>query len=108
MYTLREAIPVMRLLWEIKKHNFPIQHKKAPVHLKLFKDNSGTVKMAQVAKYWPRIKHLNLKLHHFRSYIDKNHISITKISTEDQQAEILTKPLWKPSFALLIKNILGW
>jgi len=41
----------------------------------------------------PRTKHINMKYHHFREYVKKGIIKILPISTDDQLADIGTKPL---------------
>ena len=68
-YAFRDAIPVMRLLTEMKKRGHPISTAQARVHCRVFEDNSGALEMAKVHKYRPRTKHLNVKLHHFRDYV---------------------------------------
>ena len=55
-----------------------------------------------------RTKHLNLELHHFRSYINKKRISIIKIASLDQPADLLTKPLPEELFVKLRKKVMGW
>ena len=64
-YALRDAIPVMELLKEMKGKRFPILSAVAKVHCKVFEDNSGALEIARIHKYRPRTKHLNVRLHHF-------------------------------------------
>ena len=49
--------------------------------------------MAREYKYRPRTKFQNIKLHHFRDYVGRREISIHKVSTHDQHAYYLTKPI---------------
>ena len=71
-YALYNPIPVMELLREMQHHGFNVaQTHQAQMYCKVFEDNSGTLKIAKVTKYCPRTKHLNVKLHHFQSYVDK-------------------------------------
>ena len=70
-YTLREAIPIMRILNEFKYHGFITQAPKAKMHYKVYEDNSGSLEMAREYKYRPRTKLLNIKLHHFREYVER-------------------------------------
>ena len=107
-YSLREAIPIMRILREFKKHSISIINDTTPVQCRVFEDNSGALEMGRVDKYRPRTKHLNLKLHHFRSYINKKRISIIKIASIDQPTDLLTKPLPEEIFVKLRKKIMGW
>ena len=59
----------------------------------LFKDNSGALELARVPKILQRTKHINIVYHHFRSYVRDEKISIWPINTNDQPADMLTKPL---------------
>ena len=45
-YALRDAIPVMELLKEMKEKGFAIAHTVAQMHCKVFEDNSGAVEIA--------------------------------------------------------------
>ena len=106
-YAIRDVIPIINILDEISEiHNLP--HSKPKLYLKVFKDNAGAIEMATNHKYRPRTKHLNIRLHHFRKYISSGKIRITKIHTDDQEADIFTKPLPVPQFLKLRERILGW
>ena len=107
-YALREAIPIMELIKEMRQHGHSMLDHRPKVHCKVFEDNSGALEIATVHKWRPRTKHLAVKLHHFRGYVNRGEISIHKIATEDQPADFLTKPL---SWGLLTrhrKTVMGW
>lgn len=107
-YALREVIPIIRLLQEMQHRGIKVASGGTKVHCKAFEDNSGALEMARIHKWRPRTKHLATKLHHFRSYVNDGTISIHKIDTADQPADILTKPLSVESFTKHRKTILGW
>ena len=107
-YALRDAIPIMQLLKEMKMNGFPINAPQARVHCQVFEDNSGALEMAKVHKYRPRTKHLNVRLHHFRDYVERKEISIHHISTNDQPADFLTKPLNEETLLRHRQAVLGW
>ena len=67
----------------------------------MFEDNAGAIEMTTNHKYRPRTKHLNVRLHHFRKYVSSGKIRITKIHTDDQEADIFTKPLAATQFPKL-------
>jgi hypothetical protein len=90
-YGLRDTIPIMELLKELKKKKFPIRSTVPNVHCKVFEDNSDALEMATVHKSRPHTKHLNVKLHHFRDYVTRKEISINPIDTTMQLADYLTK-----------------
>jgi hypothetical protein len=74
------------------------------VHCKVFEDNSGGIKIAKFPKYWPQ----TIRLFHFRGYVDQSEITIHKIKSEDQPADVLTKPLSDNPFVKHQKQINGW
>jgi hypothetical protein len=97
-YALRETIPIISLLEEMKELGYPVSSAAAEIHCQVFEDNSGAIEIARKHKYRPRTKHLNNRLWHFRTYIDRGVITIHPIKSEDQPADILTKPLNEPDF----------
>jgi hypothetical protein len=107
-YALREVIPIMELLKEMKQLKFPIKQTKPQIHCKVFEDNSGALEMAKTHKYRPRTKHLNVKLHHFRDYVTRGEISIHKIDTKEQLADYLTKPVNLDILEHLRPKVMGW
>ena len=64
--------------------------------------------MAKEYKYRPRKKFLNIKLHHFRDYVERGEITIHKVSTHDQRADYLTKPLDEVNHKKHRKKVQGW
>ena len=107
-YALREAIPLMDLLKEMKGKRFNILDHKIKVHFRVFEDNSGAIEMAVVHKWRPCTKHLATKLHHFRSYVNSGEISVHKIDTSLQPADVLTKSLNTKLLKRHQKTIMGW
>jgi hypothetical protein len=107
-YALRDAIPIMELLKEMKKQGFPIETAQAKVHCRVFEDNSGALEMAKVHKYRPRTKHLNVRLHHFRDYVERGEVTIHAINTNDQPADFLTKALNDETLTRHRRTVMGW
>ena len=106
-YSLSEAIPLMELLKEMRKKGIDVIDHKVKVHFKVFEDNSGAIEMAVVHKWRPRTKHLSTKLHHFRSYVNSGEVSVHKIDTSLQPADVLTKPLNSELLQRHQKTIMG-
>jgi hypothetical protein len=105
---LRQTIPLLRLVKELKdKLNLPMDTIPT-VRCKLFEDNSGAVELANVPKMRPRTNHINAKYHHFRQYVLDKTIQVLKVSTGDQLADILTKNLNQDLFIKFRKLICGW
>ena len=106
---LREAIPLMNLIKEFKEKGINVNVSKAKVHIKVFEDNAGAIEIAKEKKYRPRTKHLNCKLHHFRYHVDvTKELTIHKIGTKMQPADMLTKPLNVEDFIRHRKSVMGW
>jgi hypothetical protein len=106
--SLRDTIPLMELVKEIKKSGFKVISTTATVYCKAFEDNSGALELARLPKMRPRTKHINIKYHHFREYVRLGIIKIFPISTENQLADIFTKPLPQNLFLRLRKELLHY
>jgi hypothetical protein len=104
---LRDVIPMMDLLTEMKEKGYDVQSKPT-VHCKLFEDNSGALEQARVAKYRPRTRHINAAWHHFRSYVVDKLISIHAIDTKSQLGDVFTKQVSLDDFVRFRKLIFGW
>ena len=81
---------------------------KTTVKCKAFEDNTGALELANVPKMRPRTKHINIKYHHFRHHVDRGDISVQHVGTEEQVADIFTKPLAAELFVKHRKALLGW
>ena len=107
-YALRDAIPVMNLVKEMHTLGFVPNYSEPNIYCQVYEDNSGALEMAKVHKYRPRTKHLNVKLHHFRDYVNRGEIKLHAISTNDQQADYLTKPVPIEVLQRLRNKVMGW
>ena len=83
----------MRLLREFTQIGFTSDKPITKINCKVYKNKSGALDMAKEYKYRPRKKFLNIKLHQFRDYVERGEKTIRKVSTHDQCADYLTKPL---------------
>ena len=98
----------MNLVKEARKHGVPIQEHRPKVHCKAFEDNTGALEISRTPKMQPRTKHLNIKYHHFREYVQNGSITIHSVPTEEQQADIFTKALGEKTFVYLRAKVMGW
>jgi hypothetical protein len=78
------------------------------IYCKLFEDNSDAIELANVLKMRPHTKNINVKYHHFSDYVENEDISIDKINTADQPADMLTKPVNQPVLAKHQYTVMGW
>ena len=106
--TLREVIAIIRLLEDLKSQGFPIHGSTPLIKCKTFEDNMSCTSLATNHKTRPHTKYLCIKLHHFHSYVVNKIISIEYVSTNDQIADIFTKPLARPQFTKLRDLLMFW
>ncbi len=104
----REILPMLTMAKEASKRKLVTKVEAPLIHCKLFEDNQGAVEMAKVPKMRPRTKHLNIKYHFFRQYVQRGILQVIHISGVDQAADIFTKALDLASFHKHRKHIMGW
>ena len=74
------------------------------VHLEnvpLLCDNESAVKIANNPVQHSRTKHIDIRHHFLRDHVAKNDISLESVRSEDQLADIFTKPLDESTFSRL-------
>ncbi|GJV08725.1 hypothetical protein Tco_1346381 [Tanacetum coccineum] len=64
-------------------------------------DNKGAIDLSKNPVLHSRTKHIEIRHHFLRDNVQKGNISIEKVSSEDNIADILTKPLKREHFNLL-------
>ena len=109
---LRETIPIMNLMREINCV-FELHLPKPKFVMKVHEDNQSCIAMAQSPKFTGRTKHIAIKYHHFRKHVETQSnpdgfIQIKYVDTNDQLADIITKPLPEDKFLGFQKLLNGW
>ena len=87
---------------------FPLHITRPEFHCKLFEGNNSYIRVAESPKFTPRMKHIDIKYHHFRKHVADKTISISPIDTKDQLADILTEPLDRVIYRKLRLILMGW
>ncbi|GJS52093.1 retrovirus-related pol polyprotein from transposon TNT 1-94 [Tanacetum coccineum] len=64
-------------------------------------DNKGAIDLSKNPMQHSRTKHIEIRHHFLRNNVQKGHISIEKVPSVDNIADILTKPLKRESFNYL-------
>ncbi|GKA11465.1 hypothetical protein Tco_0691011 [Tanacetum coccineum] len=64
-------------------------------------DNKGAINLSKNPVLHSRTKHIEIRHHFLRDNVQKGNISIKKVSSEDNIADILTKPLKRELFNFL-------
>ena len=106
--SLREVIPLMGMLKEATEQGVQIDNLPPKIHCTVFEDNSGALELARLPKMRPQMKHINQSYHHFREHVERQEIHVQATPTEEQMADILTKPLLGNAFVRHREAIMGW
>jgi hypothetical protein len=64
-------------------------------------DNESAVKLANNPVQHTRTKHIDIRHHFLRDHVAKGDISLENVGTENQLADIFTKPLDEARFCML-------
>lgn len=70
----------------------------------IFEDNQSTIKLACNMEN-KRVKHIDVKHHFIRQKVEENVVTLQHVTSKDQEADILTKPLPKQQFLYLIEKL---
>ncbi len=101
--TACEILPLISLAKEAAKMKTISKVEAPKIKCKIiFEDNMGAVEMR------PRTKHLNIKYHFFRQFVQRGILIVEYISGELQIADILTKALEVVTFQKHRRKIMGW
>ena len=104
---MREIIPLQRLMAEMADFvRFDL--KETIAHSTVFEDNKGCIELANSPKMRPRTRHIAIKYHHFRDHVRQGKVRIEHVASEDQLADIFTKPLPLATFSRLRNSLMGW
>ena len=85
-----EAVWIRRLLDELKVLD------NNPTHL--YCDNQSSIKLSHNPVFHERTKHFEIDVHFTRQKVEDNTIKVQFISSQEQPADLLTKPLGKVKF----------
>ena len=76
----------------------------------VWEDNMGALTLANLepGQHTARSKFYDCKVHWFRSLLKLNSITVTKVDTKEQIADLFTKPLPRDTFQYLRRLMIGW
>jgi hypothetical protein len=69
-------------------------------------DNDAASRLAEDHIWHPQVKHIRVKYHSVRELVANSELTVTRVRSCDNTADILTKPLARPDF-LRLRNYLG-
>lgn len=93
----KEAIRLRRLLNSV---GYP-QTNPTP----LLGDNQSAIQLVKNPEYHKRTKHIDIQYHFIREKFENDDIDISYISTDNQIADIMTKPLPRDKFERLRSSL---
>ena len=67
----------------------------------MFCDNTCAIAITQNPILHARTKHIEVRHHFIRDHVERGHIELLRVGTEDQLADIFTKPLQENRFITL-------
>jgi hypothetical protein len=94
---------VRHILW----HNMLMEELgfEAPRPFKLNSDNRGAIALSRDPQFHGRSKHIDIRHHFIRDHVERGNISIFHIRSEDNLADIFTKPLPNPVFTKFVSSL---
>ena len=66
--------------------------------VRIYEDNQGYIALVKNLEFHKRTKHIDIRYHFIREYVESKQVNIVYISTNDMIADILTKPLGSTKF----------
>ncbi|UYV66977.1 hypothetical protein LAZ67_4003511 [Cordylochernes scorpioides] len=98
-----QAEASQELLWLLDLLKDLELEQKAPIYF--HQDNQSCLKICSSEKVSSRTKHIATKIHHLKDLQKKTVIKMVYCPTGDMKADILTKPLPRPTFEKLRYNL---
>jgi hypothetical protein len=96
----QEAIHLRQLLADLN------QKQEGPTMI--YEDNQGAIALSENPVHHQRTKHIDIRYHFVRERVESNEVKLVYVPTEDQLADLLTKPLSKHRVIKLRERVLGY
>lgn len=71
----------------------------------IFVDNQSAIRLVRNPEFHKRTKHIDIRYHYIREKVCAKEIVVKYVMSEQQQADIFTKPLPKERFKLICENM---
>jgi hypothetical protein len=92
-----QAVWLSRLLGEVIGEE--------PKKIKLLVDNQSAIALCKNPVHHERTKHIDIRFHFIREYIEDGKVEVDHVRTEEQLADILTKLLGRVKFVELRQQL---
>ena len=90
-----------QLLWMQKLLYYGIHQE----HLTIYCDNTNAINISKNPVQHSRTKHIEIRHHFIRELVEDGTFTLESIHTDDQKADLFTKPLDSKRFEFLRQNI---
>jgi hypothetical protein len=74
----------------------------------IYEDNQGCIALSENPILHKRTKHIDIRYHFTREKVETGEVKLVYVPTEDQLADLLTKPLKRERVATLRQRVLGY
>jgi hypothetical protein len=109
---LREVLPLRNLVTTVARGLKIEESCQTDFRVTVWEDNAGALALAKLdpGQHTARSKFFDNKTHWFRQHIKDSNgaITVEKIDTTEQLADLFTKPLPREPFQRLRKKMMGW
>ena len=106
---LKSVLPLRELLTHVAKGVGLSDDYTTTFKTTVWEDNAGALTLANMepGRITPRSKYYAVKTHWFRSHLNER-LTVVKVATTEQRADILTKGLTQTTFEHIRKLLCGW
>ena len=66
--------------------------------MEVFCDNQSSIHLTKNQMFHERTKHIDIKLHFIQDVVSRGIVSVEKVHTDDNPADMLTKPMTDVKF----------
>ena len=75
--------------------------------IKIYEDNQGCIALSENPVMHRRTKHIDIRYHFIRERVESGEVKLCYVPTEQQLADLLTKPLGRQQVSRLRERIMG-
>ena len=71
----------------------------------IYCDNQSCVKLSENPVFHDKSKHIEIKYHYIKDMVQRGAVKLQHVATEEQIADVLTKPLARVKFEYFRENL---
>ena len=106
--SLCDLLPIKDLIEEVMEH-FNLEKKIEFISKStVYEDKNGAIRVTTSPRLTPTSKFIAVKYHWFRQHVENKEISIEKVDTKHQKADMFPKSLQSQKYVESRKLLCGW